>query len=233
MSKKQSISILFEDNHIIVVNKPAGLLVQGDKTGDETLADLVKDYIKVTYDKPGDVFLGVVHRIDRPVSGVVLFAKTSKALKRLNKAFSEREVTKIYWAVVTKRPDVESGRLIHWLRKDQEKNRSKAFDKEAKYTKYCELTYRTLAGSDRYMLLEVRPKTGRHHQIRAQLGKIRCAIKGDLKYGAPRSNKDGSIHLHARSLEITHPVQKETMTFVAEPPKTDNLWREFFSMVQV
>jgi 23S rRNA pseudouridine1911/1915/1917 synthase len=230
MAKKQSIEVLYEDNHLIVVNKPAGLLVQGDRTGDQTLADLVKDYIKVQYNKPGDVFLGVVHRIDRPVSGVVLFARTSKALKRLNKAFSERHVKKTYWAVVTKRPPVENDRLCHWLRKNQEKNKSKAFDNEAKHTKYCELTYKTLAASDRYMLLEVNPKTGRHHQIRVQLSKIGCAIKGDLKYGAPRSNNDGGIHLHARKLQLEHPVQKKPMTFVARVPK-EPLWREFETMV--
>lgn len=227
----KSIEILFEDNHIIAVNKPAGVLVQGDITGDQTLADLVKDYIKVTKDKPGDVYLGIVHRLDRPVSGVVLFAKTSKALVRLNKMFAERETKKIYWAVVTKRPQEETGKLVHWLRKDQEKNRSKAFNNEAKHTKYAELNYKMLRGSDRYTLLEVYPKTGRHHQIRVQLSKMGCAIKGDLKYGAPRSNEDASIHLHARRLEFEHPVKKEPVSITAKVPD-ENLWQEFAKMMK-
>ncbi len=229
---EKSIEILFEDNHIIAVNKPSGLLVQGDKTGDETLADLVKAYIKKTKDKPGDVYLGIVHRLDRPVSGVVLFAKTSKALVRLNKMFAERETKKIYWAVVTKRPQDESGTLVHWLRKDEEKNRSKAFNNETRHTKYAELDYKMLRGSDRYTLLEVNPKTGRHHQIRVQLSKIGCSIKGDLKYGAPRSNEDASIHLHARRLEFEHPVKKEPVAITASVPAMDNLWQEFYKMMK-
>ncbi len=230
MSTK-SIEVLYEDNHLIAVNKPTGLLVQGDKTGDETLADLVKAYIKKAYNKPGEVYLGIVHRLDRPVSGVVLFARTSKALKRLNKMFADRETKKVYWAVVTKRPPQEKGKLVHWLRKNQEKNKSKAFEKEAKYTKYAELNYKLIAASDRFSLLEVYPKTGRHHQIRVQLSKMKCAIKGDLKYGAPRANEDASIHLHARRLELEHPVKKEPMKFVASVPE-ENLWREFNSMVR-
>ncbi len=226
---RTSIEVLYEDNHLIAVNKPAGLLVQGDRTGDETLAYLVKEYIRHTYNKPGDVFLGTVHRLDRPVSGVVLFARTSKALKRLNRMFADRETKKVYWAVVTKRPPDEKGKLVHWMRKNQEKNRSKAFDNEAKYTKYAELNYKVLAASDRFTLLEVYPKTGRHHQIRAQLAKMGCAIKGDLKYGAPRSNKDASIHLHALRLELEHPVKKEPIKFVAPVPN-DNLWQEFGKM---
>lgn len=227
----KSIEILYEDNHIIAVNKPAGVLVQGDITGDQTLADLVKDYIKVTKDKPGDVYLGIVHRLDRPVSGVVLFAKTSKALVRLNKMFAERETKKIYWAVVTKRPQEESGKLVHWLRKDEEKNKSKAFDKETKHTKYAELDFKMLRGSDRYTLLEVYPKTGRHHQIRVQLAKMGCIIKGDLKYGAPRNNEDASIHLHARRLEFEHPVKNEPVVITAKVPM-DNLWQEFARMMK-
>jgi 23S rRNA pseudouridine1911/1915/1917 synthase len=226
-----SIEVLYEDNHLIAVNKPAGLLVQGDKTGDVTLADLVKDYIKKTKNKPGDVYLGIVHRLDRPVSGVVLFAKTSKALVRLNKMFAERETKKVYWAVVVKRPEEEKGKLVHWLRKDQEKNRSKAFTNEAKYTKYAELNYKMLRGSDRYTLLEVYPKTGRHHQIRVQLSKMGCSIKGDLKYGAPRNNEDASIHLHARRLEFMHPVKKEPISITARVPK-ENLWQEFEKMMK-
>jgi len=226
---KESIEVLYEDNHLIAVNKPAGLLVQGDRTGDETLADLVKAYIKTKYKKPGDVYLGIVHRLDRPVSGVVLFARTSKALVRLNKMFADRQTKKVYWAVVTKRPQEEKGKLVHWLRKNQEKNRSKAFNNEAKYTKYAELNYKLIAASDNYSLLEVYPKTGRHHQIRVQLTKMGCAIKGDLKYGAPRSNPDASIHLHARRLELEHPVKKEPMKFVAPVPN-ENLWKEFAKM---
>lgn len=228
---KESIEVLYEDNHLIAINKPAGLLVQGDKTGDESLADLVKSYIKTTYNKPGDVYLGIVHRLDRPVSGVVLFARTSKALKRLNKMFADREVKKVYWAVVTKRPPNEKGKLVGWLRKDNEKNRSKSFENEAKHTKYAELNYKSIAASDRFTLLEVYPKTGRHHQIRVQLSKIKCAIKGDLKYGAPHANKDASIHLHARRLEFEHPVKKEPIKFVASVP-TENLWQEFDKMVR-
>ncbi|MBP9153060.1 MAG: RluA family pseudouridine synthase [Flavobacteriales bacterium] len=224
---EKSIEILFEDNHIIAVNKPSGLLVQGDKTGDETLADLVKAYIKKTKDKPGDVYLGIVHRLDRPVSGVVLFAKTSKALVRLNKMFAERETKKIYWAVVTKRPQEETGKLVHWLRKDEEKNRSKAFNNEMKHTKFAELDYKMLRGSDRYTLLEVYPKTGRHHQIRVQLSKIGCSIKGDLKYGFNRSNSDGSIHLHARAIQFTHPVSGESIKITAPAPITDPVWKYF------
>lgn len=227
---KKSIEVLYEDNHLIAVNKPCGLLVQGDKTGDETLADLVKAYIKVSKNKPGDVYLGIVHRLDRPVSGVVLFAKTSKALVRLNKMFAERETKKVYWAVVTKRPEQEKGKLVHWLRKNQEKNRSKAFNNEAKHSKYAELNYKMLRASDRYTLLEVYPKTGRHHQIRVQLSKMGCSIKGDLKYGAPRSNPDASIHLHAIRLELMHPVKKEPISICASVPK-ENLWQEFAKMM--
>ena len=230
MSTK-SIEVLYEDNHLIAVNKPAGLLVQGDKTGDQTLADLVKAYIKKTKNKPGDVYLGIVHRLDRPVSGVVLFAKTSKALVRLNKMFAERQTKKVYWAVVTKRPEQEKGKLVHWLRKNQEKNRSKAFNNEAKYSKYAELNYKMLRASDRYTLLEVYPKTGRHHQIRVQLSKMGCSIKGDLKYGAPRNNQDASIHLHARRLELMHPVKKEPISISARVPK-ENLWQEFEKMMK-
>lgn len=229
---KTSISILYEDNHLIAVNKPAGLLVQGDQTGDVTLEQLVKDYIKTTYNKPGEAYVGVVHRIDRPVSGVVLMAKSSKALVRLNKMFAEREVRKVYWAIVCQRPPEEKGKLVHWLRKNQEKNMSKAFNNEAKHSKYCELNFKMIAASDHYSLLEVFPKTGRHHQIRVQLSKIGCSIKGDLKYGAPRSNEDGSIHLHARRLEFEHPVKKEPVVITAPVPATESLWKVFGEMVE-
>lgn len=225
-----SISILYEDNHLIALNKPAGLLVQGDHTGDVTLEQLVKDYIRTTYNKPGEAYLGVAHRIDRPVSGVVLMAKSSKALARLNKMFAEREVKKVYWAVVCARPEMETGTLVHWLRKNEEKNTSKAFNKEERHTKRCQLEYSILRTSDNYTLLEVLPSTGRHHQIRVQLSKIGCSIKGDLKYGAPRSNPDGSIHLHACTLELEHPVKKEPLIITAPVPD-ENLWRAFDEMV--
>ncbi|MFT4595664.1 MAG: 23S rRNA pseudouridine1911/1915/1917 synthase [Bacteroidia bacterium] len=227
----KSIEILYEDNHLIAVNKPCGVLIQGDKTGDEPLAEMVKAYIKKTKNKPGDVYLGIIHRLDRPVSGVVLFAKTSKALVRMNKMFAERETKKVYWAVVTKRPQEEKGRLIHWLRKDHEKNRSKAFNTEAKHTKHAELTYKVLRALDRHTLLEVYPKTGRHHQIRVQLSKMGCSIKGDLKYGASDNNKDKSIHLHARRLEFEHPVKKEPIKIEANPP-LENLWQEFAMLMR-
>lgn len=227
----KSIETLYEDNHLIAVNKPCGVLIQGDKTGDEPLADMVKAYIKKTKNKPGDVYLGIIHRLDRPVSGVVLFAKTSKALVRMNKMFAERETKKVYWAVVTKRPQEEKGRLIHWLRKDHEKNRSKAFNTEAKHTKHAELTYKVLRALDRHTLLEVYPKTGRHHQIRVQLSKMGCSIKGDLKYGASDNNKDKSIHLHARRLEFEHPVKKEPIKIEANPP-LENLWQEFAMLMK-
>ena len=227
----KSIEILYEDNHLIAVNKPSGVLIQGDRTGDEPLADMLKTYIKKAKNKPGDVYLGIIHRLDRPVSGVVLFAKTSKALVRMNKMFADRETKKVYWAVVTKRPKEEKGRLIHWLRKNHDKNRSKAFENEAKHTKRAELTYKVLRAVDRHTLLEVYPKTGRHHQIRVQLSKIGCSIKGDLKYGASGNNPDASIHLHARSLEFMHPVKKETIKIDANVPM-ENLWQEFAMMIK-
>ena len=226
----KSIQVLYEDNHLIAVNKPCGVLIQGDKTGDEPLADMVKAYIKKAKNKPGDVYLGIIHRLDRPVSGVVLFAKTSKALVRMNKMFADRETKKVYWAVVTKRPKEEKGRLIHWLRKDHEKNRSKAFNNEAKHSKRAELTYKVLRAVDRHTLLEVYPKTGRHHQIRVQLSKMGCSIKGDLKYGASDNNPDASIHLHARRLEFMHPVKKEPIKIEASVP-LENLWQEFANMM--
>lgn len=216
--------ILFEDNHIIVINKKPGQIVQGDKTGDLAMNESLKDFLKAKYNKPGNVFAGTVHRLDRPVSGVVIFAKTSKALSRLNESFRNRDTQKIYWAVVKNRPAQTEGTLIHYLKKNQEKNMSKAFDKEVSGSLKSELTYRLLSSSDNYHLLEVRPVTGRHHQIRVQLAAMGCPIKGDLKYGAKRSNPDGSIHLHARELRIEHPVKKELLSFVAPPPE-ENLWR--------
>ena len=220
-------NVLYEDNHIIVVNKQSGEIVQGDKTGDTPLSDIVKAYLKEKYNKPGNVFLGVVHRLDRPVSGVVLFAKTSKALPRLNKLFAEHEkVKKTYWAIVANKPTQESGTLTHWLTRNEKTNTAKAYDREVPNSKKAVLDYRLIAASERYFLLEIQLHTGRHHQIRCQLAKMGCPIKGDLKYGAPRSNPDGSICLHARYLELEHPVSHEAISITAPVPQ-EALWRAF------
>jgi 23S rRNA pseudouridine1911/1915/1917 synthase len=219
-------NILFEDNHLIIFNKQPSQIVQGDKTGDTPLSDLLKAFIKERDHKPGNVFLGVVHRIDRPVSGVVIFAKTSKALTRLNEMIKEGQIHKTYWAVVKNRPPEESGHLLHYLKKNEEKNKSFAHDKEVAGSRKSELTYRLIGKSQNYFLLEVKLLTGRHHQIRSQLSKIGCPVKGDLKYGFDRSNPDGSIHLHARQIEFTHPVSKEEIHVVADPPD-DRLWESF------
>ncbi|MBS1624296.1 MAG: RNA pseudouridine synthase [Bacteroidetes bacterium] len=223
------LQILYEDNHIIAVNKPAGMLVQGDKTGDETLGDIVKQYIKAKYEKPGEVFLGIVHRIDRPVSGLVLFARTTKALQRLNEMFQKREIQKTYWAIVQSPPAQEQDVLVDWLRKNEEKNASYVYPEGTKGALRCELEYKLLASSDNYYLLEVDPHTGRHHQIRVQLSHMGCIIKGDLKYGAKRSNRDGSICLHARAIQFIHPVKKENIQITAPVPE-DNLWKAFEEM---
>ncbi|WP_418500854.1 RluA family pseudouridine synthase [Flagellimonas sp.] len=222
-STPSNLQVLFEDNHIIVINKRVGDIVQGDKTGDSPLSDVVKQYLKEKYNKPGNVYLGVVHRLDRPTSGIVLFAKTSKALPRLNKLFSEGKTKKIYWAVMDNAPPNESGTLTHWLVRNPKQNKSYAHDKEVPNSKKAVLEYKLLKKLDRYFLLEIDLKTGRHHQIRAQLAALGCHIKGDLKYGADRSNKDGGIHLHARYLELEHPVQKEIIPFMAPPPD-DPVW---------
>ncbi len=227
---KKRLEVLYEDNHLIAVNKRVGDLVQGDQTGDETLADEVKAYIKVKYNKPGDVFLGIVHRIDRPVSGVVLFARTSKALARLNKMFQEKTIKKTYWAIVDKRPNEESGRLEHYIKKNQEKNRVNVFDKEKSGGKIAILNYQLLVSFTNYHLLEVDLETGRHHQIRAQLSRMGCHIKGDLKYGAKRSNPDGGISLHSRMVSLMHPVKNEPLVITATPPD-DTLWNEFMESV--
>ena len=220
-------NVLYEDNHIIVVNKQSGEIVQGDKTGNTPLSDIVKTYLKEKYNKPGNVFLGVVHRLDRPVSGVVLFAKTSKALPRLNKLFAEHEkVKKTYWAIVGNKPPQESGTLTHWLTRNEKTNTAKAYDREVPNSKKAILDYRLIAASQRYFLLEIQLHTGRHHQIRCQLAKMGCPIKGDLKYGAPRSNPDGSICLHARHLELEHPVTHEILSITAPVPQ-DALWQAF------
>jgi 23S rRNA pseudouridine1911/1915/1917 synthase len=223
--------ILFEDNHLIVVNKRPSQIVQGDKTGDKPLSDFVKDYIKEKYGKPGDVFLGVVHRIDRPVSGVVLFARTSKALTRLNERIRDREVHKTYWAVVKDKPPKESDTLVSYLRRDEKLNKSFVTARAGSNgAKEASLSYRLLAASDTYYLLEVDLHTGRHHQIRAQLAGMGCPIKGDLKYGSARSNPDGSIHLHAREISFIHPVTLLPVRITARPPK-DPVW-DFFARSQ-
>ena len=244
--------VVYEDNHIIIVNKKSGEIVQGDKTGDRPLSDIVKDYIKEKYDKPGAVFLGVVHRLDRPVSGLVVFARTSKALSRLNKMFAEGEVHKTYWAIVRRREgekerrregnrsqesgdrrqetgvrSQESGEwqtLTHWLVRNEKQNKSYAYDHEKPNAKKAVLKFRVLSHSDNYSLLEVNLMTGRHHQIRCQLAAMGCPIKGDLKYGAPRSNPDGSISLMSRRVEFVHPVSKE-MIIAEAPLPDDKLWR--------
>ena len=219
-------TIVYEDNHIIIVNKTASEIVQGDKTGDVPLSETVKQYLKEKYAKPGNVFLGVTHRLDRPVSGLVVFAKTSKALARLNEMFRKGEVKKTYWAVVKTCPQVDEGELVHYLVRNEKQNKSYAYDKEVNGSKKAVLHYRLIGHSENYYLLEVDLKTGRHHQIRCQLAKIGCPIKGDLKYGFPRSNPDGSICLHARKVCFVHPVSKEQIVVTAPVPD-GNLWKAF------
>ncbi len=221
--------ILFEDNHLIAVNKPNNVLVQGDETGDETLADQVKKYIKDKYEKPGDVYLGIIHRLDRPVSGVTIFARTSKALERMNKIFAEREVKKTYWAIVGRRPDPFNGHLTHYILKDTSKNVVKAYDtmsSRAKGAKQADLDYELIAEIDDCYLLKINLQTGRPHQIRAQLAKIGCPIRGDVKYGFPTPNKDSSIHLHCKSISFEHPVKKEQVNLTASVPK-EPTWKMF------
>ena len=229
--------VVYEDNHIIIVNKKSGEIVQGDKTGDRPLSDIVKDYIKVKYQKPGEVFLGVVHRLDRPVSGLVVFARTSKALTRLNKMFAEGEVHKTYWAIVKRREGDRSQKsgewqtLENWLVRNEKQNKSYAYDHEKPNAKNAILKYRAIAHSDNYTLLEVNLMTGRHHQIRCQLAAMGCPIKGDLKYGAPRSNPDGSISLMSRRVDFIHPVSKERIT-VKAPLPDDPLWQALGRLVK-
>ena len=219
-------NILYEDNHIIVINKKAGEIVQGDKTGDKSLCDTMKQFLKEKYCKPGNVFLGLPHRLDRPVSGVVIFAKTSKALERLNEMFRNGTVDKRYWAITKSLPQEPEKELTHWIVRKEKLNKSFAYDKEVKDSKKATLRYKTIASSHMYNLIEVELLTGRHHQIRCQLAAIGCPIKGDLKYGARRSNPDGSISLHARSVEFTHPVSKEHIKIVAPVPQ-ETLWQSF------
>ena len=224
-----NITVLYEDNHLIAVKKQSGDIIQSDQSGDITLADKVKEYIKRKYNKPGDVFLGIIHRIDRPVSGVVVFARTSKALTRMNELFREKKIQKVYWAVVEEKPPLENGEIVNWLKKNQEKNRSRAYDSEVKESKKAELKYQLIGRSRNYYYLKINPLTGRHHQIRVQLSNIDCRIKGDIKYGAKRTNKDGSIHLLARSISFVHPVKKQEIEIVCNPP-IDPLWNEFLNL---
>jgi 23S rRNA pseudouridine1911/1915/1917 synthase len=223
LSTKDNLQVLHEDNHIIAVNKRVGDIVQGDKTGDKPLSDVVKEYIKEKYDKPGEVFLGVIHRLDRPTTGIVVFAKTSKALTRLNEAFKNRETKKTYWAIVKNMPPKEKDVLVHFLKRNPKNNTSKAHTKEVPESKKASLEYTIFKKLDNYFALEINLHTGRHHQIRAQLTAIGCPIKGDLKYGFDRSNKDGGIHLHARTLEFLHPVSKNSINLTAPIP-TDPIW---------
>lgn len=228
------LEILYEDNHIIAVNKKNSDLVQADQSGDPSLTEEVKSYIKAKYNKPGDVFLGNPHRLDRPVSGVILFARTSKALQRLNQMFQEHDekITKIYWAIVGNLPAEDNGVLTHYILRDGDKNKSHVYEKEKKGAKKAILEYKLLGCSQRYYLLEVKLCTGRHHQIRAQLSKIGCPIKGDLKYGAPRSNDGGGISLHAREIGFIHPVSQEKITIKAKPPLSDPLWKTFYDSLK-
>jgi 23S rRNA pseudouridine1911/1915/1917 synthase len=218
--------VLFEDNHLLAVNKAAGFLVQGDATGDKPLVEILKDYIKIKYEKPGEVFLGVVHRLDRPVTGVVVFARTSKALERMNQLFREKETSKTYWAIVSSKPPQPEGTLVHWLLKDEKKNKTTAFKKESLGTQRSELSYRLMSSEGGLFLLEVKPVTGRPHQIRVQLASMGCIIKGDIKYGDKEPNKDGSICLHAYELEFIHPVKKEPVRVHAPIPSV-SYWRYF------
>ncbi|MBR5335548.1 MAG: RNA pseudouridine synthase [Bacteroidaceae bacterium] len=223
--------VLYEDNHIIVINKAAGEIVQGDKTGDAPLCDILKQYLKEKYNKPGNVFVGLPHRLDRPVSGIVVFAKTSKALERLNEMFRTGAVKKIYWAITKETPQPTEGTLSHWIVRNEKMNKSFAYKKETKEGKHAILDYRTLRCSQNYTLVEVELKTGRHHQIRCQLSAIGCPIRGDLKYGAKRSNPDGSISLHARRVEFVHPVSKIPLCIEAPVP-ADRLWQSFEENLQ-
>lgn len=224
LSTKQNLQVLYEDNHIIVVNKRVGDIVQGDKTGDKPLSEVVKEYIKDKYQKPGEVFLGVVHRLDRPTTGIVLFARTSKALERMNEMFKNRDTQKTYWAVVKNRPEKDADTLVHFLKRNEKSNTSKAFAKEVTDSKKASLDYKVIKELNNYYALEINLHTGRHHQIRSQLSAIGSPIKGDLKYGFDRSNPDGGIHLHARKLSFIHPVKKEPIEIVAPVPD-DVIWK--------
>jgi 23S rRNA pseudouridine1911/1915/1917 synthase len=218
-------TVLYEDNHLIAVNKTSSEIVQGDKTGDTPLSETLKQWLKEKYNKPGEVFIGVTHRLDRPVSGIVLFAKTSKALERMNAMFRESQLRKTYWAIVKNPPPQPEGELVHYLVRNEKQNKSYASVNEKPHSKKAVLTYRLIARSDRYFLLEIDLKTGRHHQIRCQLADIGCPVRGDLKYGYSRSNPDGGISLHARKVEFIHPVSKNEIEIIAPVPENDKLWQ--------
>ena len=224
VSNKNNLQVIYEDNHLIVVNKRVGDIVQGDKTGDKPLSEVVKEYIKDKYNKPGEVFLGVVHRLDRPTTGIVVFARTSKALSRMNELFSNRETQKTYWAVVKNKPIKSQDKLVHYIKRNEKNNTSKAHLNEVPDSKLASLEYQIIKELTNYTALEIQLHTGRHHQIRAQLAAIGSPIKGDLKYGFDRSNPDGGIHLHARKLFFTHPVSKEAITIIAPTPD-DVIWK--------
>jgi len=224
LSNYHNLQVLFEDNHLIIINKRPGDIIQGDKTKDTPLVEIVKEYIKVKYNKPGNVYLGVIHRIDRPTSGIVMFAKTSKALSRMNAMLKNQEVNKLYWAITQNKPENKTGKLIHWLRKNPKNNKSTHFSKETKNAKKAILTYKVLKELDNYFLLEVLMKSGRHHQIRCQLQAIGCPIKGDIKYGSKRTNKDGSIDLHALNVKFIHPISKEQIDITA-PLRDQKIWQ--------
>ncbi len=230
MTKSPALLPIYEDNHLLVVNKPAGMLVQGDQTGDFTLGDLAKEYIKEKYEKPGEVFLGTVHRLDRPVSGIVVFGRTSKGLERMNELFRNRKVQKTYWAIVSKKPPKPKGRLVHWLVKDEAKNFVQAYEQERPNSQKAELSYRVIGMLNKHYLIEVEPHTGRPHQIRVQLASMGCPIRGDLKYGYPHPHGDGrSICLHARRLYFEHPTRKSPMLCVATLPD-DPFWQDFLAI---
>lgn len=226
MTDEQNIQVLYEDNHIVAVNKRNSDIVQSDISGDQTLCDVVKQYVKVKYNKPGKAFIGTVHRLDRPVSGVILYSRTTKALNRLHNMFKYREVQKTYWAVVRTKPPKMEDTIINYLKKNERQNKSYAHDTPGDGRKESELRYKVIGHSNHYYFLEIYPKTGRHHQIRATLASIGCPIKGDIKYNARRTNKNASIHLHARQIEFIHPVRKSPLRIVAPPPE-DPLWNEF------
>jgi 23S rRNA pseudouridine1911/1915/1917 synthase len=226
MSEEKPLNILFEDNHLIVVNKRSGDIVQSDKTGDKPLVDKVKEYIKEKYKKPGDVFLGIPHRIDRPTTGIVIFCRNSRSLERINQMFKDKAIQKTYWAIVKNKPPAESAKLIHYLKRNEQKNKSFASENEKPGSQKAELDYNIIAQSDKYFLLEIDLHTGRHHQIRAQLSKIGSPIKGDLKYGYDRSNEDASISLHARKVSFLHP-SKKNLTDIVAPVPDDKLWKFF------
>jgi len=228
----QDLQVLYEDNHLLVVNKPGGLLVQGDATGDQTLLDIGKTYLKEKYNKPGKVFLGTVHRLDRPVSGAVVMARTSKALERMNKQFRERKVYKKYWAIVKRKPKKEKDKLSNWLIKNREKNLVTAYDQEVTGSQKAELHYKTLGKLNDHFLLEVNPITGRPHQIRVQLASMGCPIRGDIKYGFRKPNADANINLHARQIVFEHPVKKELMKITAPLPEND-FWEQFLTLDRV